>query len=443
LFTKTHVRQDNLKYLKLTSDEMMQNSSPIKSSEIQSPAVNVQAARIAIGTMFFINGGAVATWAARIPAVQDKLHLDTGPLGIALLSMAVGALIAMSIAGAIASSIGSRPVIIWTMYASCAALVLPAFAPNLPSLALSVVVLGIFLGSLDVAMNAHAVVVEKLHGSSIMSSFHALFSIGGIAGAIAGAIFAWLGIGLEVHFVGSAVVLCILGAVMQRWLLPASFDSTGTKMEGSAHLETLKCLYGSKLLFAISITMFCCFLVEGAVGDWSGVYLRRVLDADSGFAALGYACFSVAMCVGRLTGDYLIKRFGRLLLIRIGALMALAGVCVVLIPKIAVSALVGFSLIGLGVANTVPIGFTAAGNSQEVEASKAIATVSLLGYLGLLVGPPVIGFLAQAVTLPIALWLLGVLLVVIVVLSKDVVAAGTAGGANRESLREVEYPEVI
>ncbi|HEY9758697.1 MAG TPA: MFS transporter [Oculatellaceae cyanobacterium] len=421
----------------------MQNSSPTQSTEIQSPAVNVQAARAAIGTMFFINGGAVATWAARIPAVQDKLHLDTGPLGIALLSMGVGALIAMSIAGAVASSIGSRPVIVWTMYASCAALILPAFAPNLLCLALSVVILGIFLGSLDVAMNAHAVVVEKLHGSSIMSSFHALFSIGGIAGAIVGALSAWSGVGLEAHFVGSAIVLCVLGAVMQRWLLPSSYDSTGTKVEGNAHLETLKCLFGSRLLFAISITMFCCFLVEGAVGDWSGVYLRRILGSDPGFAALGYACFSVTMCVGRLTGDALIKRFGRLLLIRLGAIVALAGVCIVLIPKVPISALIGFSLIGLGVANTVPIGFAAAGNSQDVETGKAIATVSLLGYLGLLVGPPTIGFLAQAITLPSALWLLGILLLLVVVLSKDVVAVGTKSGANGESLSEVEYPEVI
>jgi fucose permease len=292
-------------------------------------------------------------------------------------------------------------------------------------------------------MNAHAVAVEKLHSSSIMSSFHALFSIGGIAGAVVGALLAWMGVGLEVHFLGSAIVLCLIGAFMQRSLLPASYDATGTAVKATAHLETLKYLFGSRVLFAISVTMFCCFLVEGAVGDWSGVYLRRVLGTDPGFAALGYASFSVAMCIGRLTGDYLIERFGRLRLMILGALLALLGVSIVLIPKLSICALIGFALIGLGVANIVPISFTAAGNSKEIEPGIAIATVSLMGYFGLLLGPPSIGFLAQAITLRSALWLLSILLIIIVLLSKKVVSVWSNTNADHEPVHNAEYPEVI
>lgn len=389
--------------------------------------------------MFFINGAAVATWASRIPAVQDKLALGTGPLGIALLSMGVGALIAMSMAGALASSIGSRPVIVWALFFSCLALMLPAFAPNLFLLSLSVVTLGIFLGSLDVAMNAHAVVVERNHGAPIMSSFHALFSIGGIFGATLGALSAWLKVGLEAHFVGSAIFLCLLGVVLQRWLLPAGVDATHAKISGSVHLDTLRCMFGSPLLFAISVVMFCCFLVEGAIGDWSGVYLRHVLLTDPGFAALGYASFSVTMCIGRLTGDFCIQKFGRLNVVRIGSLIALLGLILVLVLKLPTVSLVGFGLIGFGVANIVPIGFTAAGNAPG-EPGKAIATVCLMGYVGLLIGPPLIGFAAEVLALEGALWILGIMILTMIFLSRNMIGADSKSAGK---LAGVEYPEVL
>jgi hypothetical protein len=339
--------------------------------------------------MFFVNGAAVATWASRIPAIQERLNLDTGPLGLALLSMSVGAMIAMSLAGALSSSIGSR-----------------------------VIILGIFLSSLDVAMNAHAVVVERNHGSPIMSAFHALFSIGGIFGAAIGALLAWLKIAPEPHFAGMAIFLSVLGFTGQRWLLPASVDATHAKISNSVHLETLQVMCGSKFIFAVSVILFCCFLVEGAMGDWSGVYLRKVLLTSQGFAALAYAAFSIAMCIGRLSGDIIIHKCGRLNVVRFGSLIALIGLALVVGFEIPSFSLAGFSLIGLGVSNIVPIGFTAAGRSRDVEPGKAIATVSLMGYVGLLIGPPLIGFAAQIVTLRVALAILGITMVAMIVLSQ-------------------------
>lgn len=319
--------------------------------------------RFALGAIFFINGSAVATWASRIPALQEKLSLQTGQLGIALLSMAVGASIAMSVAGAMSARHGSRPVIVWTTAFSCLSLIFPAFCPNLLTLSLSVGVLGLFLGSMDVAMNAQAIAVERAYGKPIMSSFHALFSVGGVCGAGIGTFMAHSSISPNIHFCTAAIILFLLGITAKQWLLPASADASDSKVNASVHLETLQCLFSSRFILLTSIMMFACFLVEGAMGDWSAVFLRQVLKTDEGFAVLGYACFSVTMCIGRITGDMIIQRFGALSVITIGSLLALAGLLAIVFPDNPTAALIGFACIGLGVSNTVPIAFSRAGKA--------------------------------------------------------------------------------
>lgn len=377
-------------------------------------------ARFAVGSMFFINGAAVATWASRIPAIQEKLALSDGPLGIALLSMAIGALIAMSLAGALTARFGTRPVIVWTMLFTCICLIFPAFAGNLFVLCLSVAAFGVFASSLDVAMNAHAVAVQRAYSRPIMSAFHALFSIGCIAGACFGAAMASLGQPPEVHFAISAAILLIVGMLSKKWLLPAHVDATGAKVSASMHLDTLKYLWNSSYLLALSTLMFCCFLIEGAMGDWSGVFMQQVLKTNAGFAALGYASFSVAMSVGRLVGDKVNEHLGKVMLVRGGSLLSLIGLCLIIFPANPPAALLGFAAIGLGVSNIVPICFTAAGNAPDMEPGPAIATVALVGYFGLLAGPPMIGFAAELVTLRIALGLLSLLIVAMILLARSV-----------------------
>lgn len=386
----------------------------------QTTAVEPAKARFAVGLVFFINGAVVATWASRIPAIQMKLALGTGSLGIALLSMAFGALAAMSFAGALSARFGSRPVIVWTLIFTCLSLVLPAYAPNLVCLSASVIALGLFAGSMDVSMNAHAVVVERAYERPIMSSFHALFSIGGIAGACLGAIMAALKITPELHFPISATVLLIAGLICKNWLLPASADATGAKVSASIHADSLKLLLSSNYLLALSVMMFCCFLVEGAMGDWSGVFLQQTLKTDAGFAALGYAAFSIAMTLGRLLGDKLNLKFGAGPMVRYGCAVALLGLCLIIFPAIPICALLGFAAIGLGVSNIVPICFTAAGNAPDMEPGPTIATVALVGYFGLLAGPPIIGFAAEILTLRIALALLSILLISMIFLARFV-----------------------
>ncbi|CAN5122014.1 MFS transporter [soil metagenome] len=390
----------------------------------QTTSVEPAKARFAIGVVFFINGAVIATWASRIPAIQVKLALGTGSLGIALLSMAFGALAAMSFAGALSARYGSRPVIVWTLLFTCIALIFPAYAPNLVTLSAAVIALGLFAGSLDVAMNAHAVAVERAYQRPIMSAFHALFSIGGIAGACLGAIMAAMKITPEMHFPFSAVVLLLAGLLFKNWLLPATADATGVKVSGSIHVETLKLLLNSNYLLALSVIMFCCFLVEGAMGDWSGVFLQQTLKTDAGFAALGYAAFSVAMAIGRLLGDKLNQKFGVGPIVRYGCAVALVGLCLIIFPASPVLALLGFVAIGLGVSNIVPICFTSAGNAPDMEPGPTIATVALVGYFGLLAGPPIIGFAAEILTLRIALALLSILLISMIFLARFVRSEG-------------------
>jgi MFS family permease len=377
-------------------------------------------ARIATGAMFFLNGCAFSTWASRIPSIQDKLHVGTGLLGIALLSMAVGALIAMCFAGRLIATLGSRPTI--GVMASCAAICLAVagLPDNLILLSLVITVFGLTLGTMDVAMNSHAVVVEKVFRRPIMSGFHALFSIGGIFGACGGAAIAHLNIKPEWHFLGIALLLLLLNAIAYKFLLPSAVDKS-TKTQGGVNIkESLSYFTKDQALVAISVIMFCCFLTEGAIGDWSSVFMHSVLNTDTGTAALGYAAFSVTMAIGRFSGDLLVARLGQLLIVRAGSALAALGLALVLVPcalPVPLS-IFGFALIGIGVANIVPIAFSAAGNVKGISAASAIATVALIGYFGLLAGPPLIGFLAEIVTLRLALIVIAALLATMMFYSK-------------------------
>jgi len=396
-------------------------SAPVSTFDWQSLSiVAIARARIATGAMFFLNGCAFSTWASRIPAIQDKLHVGTGLLGIALLSMAVGALIAMCFAGRLIAATGSRPTI--GVMATCAAIFLAVagLPDNLIILSLVITAFGLTLGTMDVAMNAHAVVVEKVFRRSIMSGFHALFSIGGIFGACGGAAIAHLGIKPEWHFLGICILLILLNAIAYKFLLPAAVDKSTTAQTGVNIKESLSYFTKDQALVAISVIMFCCFLIEGAIGDWSSVFIHSVLKTDAGTAAIGYAAFSVTMAIGRLSGDLLVGKLGRLLIVRAGSALATLGLILVLVPcalPVPLS-IFGFALIGLGVANIVPIAFSAAGNVKGISAGSAIATVALIGYFGLLAGPPLIGSLAEIVTLRLALIVIAALLATMMFYSK-------------------------
>ncbi len=358
-------------------------------------------ARAAVSTVFFINGFVFASWVPHIPTVQSRLGLSTSLLGLALLGVAAGALVAMPVTGALVSRWGSRFVTLVSALLLCALVVLPVRALDFPSLLLALVALGAANGSMDVAMNAHAVAVERRVGRTIMSSFHGLFSLGGQVGAGGSMLLLSRGMSPEAHMLGVAALGGAGVIACARFLLPASADGSG-----AAHAFALP--RGPLLVFGAAA--FVVMMVEGAMADWSAVYLRQSLAAEAGLAGAGYAGFSLAMAIGRLTGDRLVSGLGPRVLLGAGALLAAGGLGAALLLHHPVAAIVGFGCVGLGLSNLVPVLFSAAGRVSAIPAAVGIAAVSTTGYGGFLVGPPLVGLLADWTRLPVALGLLVVLL---------------------------------
>ena len=414
--------------------------------------------RIAVASVFFLNGLLMASWVSRIPAVQARLVAGTGVLGLALLGIAAGALIAMPLTGWLAARWGSRRTAMGGLILLCAALPLPALAPNALALGLALMLLGMGNGTIDVSQNAEAVVVERGWGRPIMSSFHALWSIGGVAGASLGGWLAARGVTPLVHLGATAAFVLAAGIAAVRQMpapgtagvrhMPAPgiasaghAPSPGTVSAGhmparetwdkDAAAGARPFASPSRALLAIGAVAFCSMLTEGAMADWTGVYLHKNLHTGVGLAAAGYAVFAGAMAAGRIGGDFLTHRLGPVRIVRGGGLLAAAGLALALIGGqtwAALAALAGFALVGLGVAIIVPIAFSAAGNTRGMTPSAAIASVSSTGYFGFLAGPPIIGFIAEGVTLRGALGVVALLCLLMSALAASVSQA--AGEPN-------------
>jgi len=363
--------------------------------------------RFAVLGVFFVNGVVIGTWVVRIPAIKENLGLGEGLLGVALLGAAVGALVAMPIVGALVSRLGSRRVVGTAALLLSVSLLMPALAPNLPALVLALAMLGAANGGLDVAMNAQAVAVERGYGRPIMSSFHAAWSFGGLAGAALGGLSASQGIGPLPHF-SAVAVLCATGFVVAYGsLLPSRTDASE---EGTPAFAR-----PTRALLGLGIISFCVLLGEGAMGDWSAVYLDDTLNTGPGFAAAGYAAFSLSMAFGRLFGDRLTERLGPATLVRSCGALAAVGLGVALAVGQPLAALAGFACAGAGFSVVFPTALSAAGRTGTIATGPALAAVSTAAYTGFLVGPPFIGFLAELTGLGTALYLVVTLSVAVVV----------------------------
>jgi hypothetical protein len=354
------------------------------------------AARWAIAAIFAGYGAVVGTWAARVPALQERAHVGNATLGLALAGLAAGALVAMPISGWRSARDGSRRTTLASVTAIVIALPIPSLATSAAGLILGAVALGAANGAIDVAMNAHGVEVERRLGRPILSSLHAGYSLGGLIGAGVGALLAAGGVDVRVHFAAMALVLAAVAAVAAPRLLPAAADAA--PRGGRLALPPRK-------LWPLGAIAFCCLLAEGAAADWSAVYIKGPLGAAAGTAALGFTGFSVAMTVSRLFGDRLTLRVGAVHVVRGGALLATAGLGAALLVAAPAAGVAGFACLGAGVAVVVPVVFRAAGTGHGVAAGTALAAVTTTGYTGFLVGPPIIGAIAGAASLPAALTL--------------------------------------
>jgi MFS family permease len=350
--------------------------------------------RTAITVVFALNGVLYGSWAARIPAIQNRLDLSAGALGIALAGVATGALVAMPLSGSWAARTGSRRATRTLLTAACIAIPFASFAPSLPLLVLGTLALGAANGGLDVAMNAQGAAVERRGGKLIFSSLHAGFSLGGLVGALIGAAAAAADVDVRVNLVAVGAIALAIGLPMTRALLPASADATP---------ESHSFARPTRALWALGILAFCCLLAEGAAADWSAVYVEDSLDAPAGQAALAFAAFSATMTLGRLVGDRLAGRFGSVRLLRISGLLAGVGLGGALLLAVPGAAIAGFAFLGAGLSVVIPIVFRSAAATPGGAAGPSLAAVSTLGYLGFLAGPPLVGGLAELTSLPVAM----------------------------------------
>jgi len=369
--------------------------------------VSASRARAAVTAVFFLNGAVFVSWYSRLPGIQEELDLGPGTLGLALIGAPVGLLLAQPLTGALAATVGSRRLVnaapIWL-----AAGVVPALAVDAPTLALSTLAVGSANGVLDVAMNVEGLTVERLGGKRIFNSLHAAFSFGALTGAAIGGVAAAAGIDPLPHLAAVVVVGAAAATLASRGLPPADAEPpTG----GPRFARP------SRRLAALGTIAFCALLAEGAVFDWSGIFIRRETGATVGLAPVGLAAFNLAMGFGRLSADRVSERVGSATLGRVGALVAAAGLGAALLLGSAAGAIAGFAVMGIGLAAVFPLAVRAAGYDPDIS-GPAVAAISSVGYAGLLSGPPAIGVLAEAVGLGGALACVCALLVL---------AAGLAG----------------
>jgi predicted MFS family arabinose efflux permease len=383
-----------------------------------SRAGSLRRARVAASLLFLLYGTILGTWTARIPAIKHALQLTDGQLSIALLAFAAGAITGMQAIGRLVDRYGSTRLMTPAAIVDGALLVLPAYAGSLAALGASLFLFGAVHGTLNIAMNANAVQVQHAWQRPIMSSFHAVYSVGGFLGAAVGGLFAHAGIGPAATFGTVAAAAVALAAWSARWALPYRPEPASRPPRAAT----------SPGVTFLGVLAFCCLVGEGAAADWSSVYLRDSLGSSAGFAAAAYAAFSIAMMAGRLVGDRLTLRVGPVRLVRGCGVLAATGLGVALLIGHPVAGVVGFGCLGAGLSCIAPQVFSAAGSRDPALAGQAIARVASLGFIGFLVGPVVIGGAAELVDLPAALAIPVVLALFVAATATALQRTGRAAG---------------
>jgi len=384
------------------------------------PSGLLSRARWGVALIFFVNGAAFASWVSRIPALRASLGLSDGALGSVLFAMSCGVLLSFPLAGKGAQLLGARQLALLAGVALLVMLPMPFLIGIVPSLVLVMLEVGAALGTMQVAMNVLAVDVQARVPRPVMSSLHGAWSLGGLAGAGAGSLAAHAGLRPLWHLTAVATVLAgvllAAWAMLRRAHLPArpaaapirpsmSFKRTGRRAD--------------RVLLGLGVICLCAFLTEGALADWSAVWLHDKAASSESRAALGYAVFAGAMTLMRLVGDRVLEAFGGVRVLRLLTALAAAALAAALVLARVDAAMIAFVLLGLGMATVVPTAFAAAGRradalaggaAGEVSAARAVALLSGFGYTGLLLGPPLIGWLAQASDLT---WALGLLVLLV------------------------------
>ncbi|WP_235993604.1 MFS transporter [Paraburkholderia solitsugae] len=374
---------------------------------VSTPFMKPLKERVATLGVFLANGFGIGAWAVEVPRIKESLSLSDASLGIALFAFALGAIVAMPLAGQLAPRFGSGRATALLSAAFVVALPFPAFAPNLATLCIALLALGAANGALDVSMNGHASTIETQWKSPIMSSFHASWSAGGLLGAATGAMLQKGGIGV----IGGLVLPDVFIAVLMVAAAALALRDLGPRVAASSNGFA----WPTAGVMKLAMLAFLCMLVEGAVADWSAVYLRSALSEEASVAAVGYSAFAFSMAACRLVGDVSVRRFGSSKVVGLGGLLAVAGFALVLSLPTVFTACAGFAMVGVGLANIVPVIFSAAGRST-VTPAVGVSMAATAGYAGFLIGPPLIGFGAGLLSLRLALCVLVVATLIVCLL---------------------------
>lgn len=358
--------------------------------------------QLAVLTAFFINGAMMATWVARIPAIQARLALREGALGLTLMGLSMGVLLTLSLAGGLLARYGSRALTLWGCILMVLTLPLLALAPNTIVLFFCLTAFGAGLSGMDVAMNEQAVFVERQQRRPLMSSFHAVYSVGNLAGALLAAGMAAIsGMATFFHF-------CLAALFFGSTMIFAYPYLLQTQYEGAT--RTLSFRLPERALWMLGAIAACSGIGESGMSGWSALFLSGVLRTSAAFAALGYAAFSLTMMIGRFLGDAIVSRWKPARIVAVSGALAAAGFLVVALTSNPLAAVAGFALVGAGLSNVIPLAFSAAGNMPGISPGTGIAGVAALAYSGSLIAPPLIGNVAQATSLRVAFSIIMVLL---------------------------------
>lgn len=357
----------------------------------------LQRARLAVTVTFVVNGFTVGTFVARIPDFKDLLEISNGTLGGSLLFVSIGVFLALKPAGKYSAKFGSQPVIFWSTMAVALSCVLVGLLFSLQWFWFSLFIFGFALATQDVAMNAHAVVVEQRAGRRLMSVFHAMFSVGTLIGGILGGLFSQWEIAPLTQSLALMMIYIVAGFVVKPLFLPAEVDKHDFSQGERANHPIIFWILGFFGLFAA--------ISEGAAGDWGGVLARDAFGASPFVSTLPYIVFCSAMIIGRFSGDYLAHRFGASTVIASGGIISGTGLATGLIVGGIPAVMIAWFLLGIGLSVVIPLMFSAAGNlathryAGVIAPSEAVAKVSGVSYFGFVLGPPLIGFIADVIEL--------------------------------------------
>jgi MFS family permease len=342
--------------------------------------------RIAIASFFFIAGICFASWASRIPNIKLQLGLSEAALGGLLFALPVGSMTSLPISGWLVSRFGSKRIMQISSLVYPILLIGIGYSNSIVQLASLLFLFGLFGNMMNISVNTQAVGVEHLYKRTIMASFHGVWSLAGFSGAAIGTLMIACNINPMIHFIIIAFVTISISLIAQSKAIKKDDNKTGSTFFAKPDMVLLK----------LGLIAFCCMAAEGTMFDWSGVYFQKIVHAPTSLITIGYAAFMCSMATGRFVGDKLVSSFGKKRILQASGIVIAIGLLIAVVFPSLIIATIGFLLVGFGVSSVVPLVYSQAGKSAKLSPGMALAAVSSIGFLGFLVGPPIIGFIAEA-----------------------------------------------